>query len=120
MEKHRAAFAKQETLGGSDADEYVMSEISDDCDMDFENARDNLNHDVEEEHWKKSHKSDDLKSFKNSSEKSSNKKSDKDSKSSKKDKKSKSSGVGKVICVAEIIDPVEFFFTPFCVHAINK
>ena len=27
---------------------------------------------------------------------------------------------GKVICVAEIIDPVDVFFTPFCVHAINK
>jgi len=87
LEKHRAAFAKHETLGGSDADEYVMSEISDDCDMDFENARKNLKCDVEDDHWKKSHKSDDLKSFKNSSDKS--KKSEKDYKSSKKDKKIK-------------------------------
>ena len=85
MEKHRAAFAKHETLGGSDADEYVMSEISDDCDMDFENARKNLKCDVEDDHWKKSHKSDDLKSFKNSSDKS--KKSEKDYKSFKKIRK---------------------------------
>ena len=27
---------------------------------------------------------------------------------------------GKVICIAEIVDPVDLFFTPFCVHAINK
>ncbi|KAL5264461.1 hypothetical protein ACHWQZ_G005527 [Mnemiopsis leidyi] len=27
---------------------------------------------------------------------------------------------GKVICVAEIVDPVDLFFTPFCVHAVNK
>jgi hypothetical protein len=33
-------------LGGSDADEYVMSEVSDDCDMDFENARENLMEEV--------------------------------------------------------------------------
>jgi hypothetical protein len=87
MERHRKAHMNHEALGGSDAEEYVMSEVSDDCDMDFENARDNLDNDVNQDKMKRSHKDDELSSFKNSSERS--KKSGKDSKSSKKDKKSK-------------------------------
>lgn len=46
LDRHRKAHANHETLGGSDADEYVMSEVSDDCDMDFENARENLMEEV--------------------------------------------------------------------------
>ena len=29
-------------------------------------------------------------------------------------------GGGKVICVTELIEPVDFFFTPFLIHALNR